>query len=89
MFYPLEKKKLFHGRPHYHFILDFIHNFNLFLFLLFFNELLHLLGPPQMPPNHGHNPAQGGPHLIHSGMQGMPGLHPQVSGTPPGMFMPG
>lgn len=47
-------------------------------------------GPPQMPPNHGHNPAQGAPHLIHSGMQGMPASlhHPQVPGTPPGMFMP-
>ncbi|CAL1531949.1 unnamed protein product [Lymnaea stagnalis] len=41
-------------------------------------------GPPQMPPNHGPNPNQGGHHIIHSGM---PGLHQQVSGSQPSMYM--
>ncbi|RUS78087.1 hypothetical protein EGW08_014167 [Elysia chlorotica] len=43
-------------------------------------------GPPQMPPNHGHNPNQGGPHLLQHGMPA--GLHQSVAGSQPGMFMP-
>ncbi|GFO01159.1 ataxin-2 [Plakobranchus ocellatus] len=43
-------------------------------------------GPPQMPPNHGHNPNQGGPHLLQHGMPA--GLHQQVAGSQPGMYMP-
>ncbi|GFR60979.1 ataxin-2 [Elysia marginata] len=43
-------------------------------------------GPPQMPPNHGHNPNQAGPHLLQHGMPA--GLHQSVAGSQPGMFMP-
>ncbi|XP_055861718.1 ataxin-2-like isoform X2 [Biomphalaria glabrata] len=41
-------------------------------------------GPPQMPPNMGPNPNQGGHHIIHSPM---PGIHQQVSSSP-SMYMP-
>ncbi|KAH9525709.1 hypothetical protein Btru_002124 [Bulinus truncatus] len=42
-------------------------------------------GPPQMPPSLGPNHNQGGHHIIHSAM---PGIHQQVSGSQPSMYMP-
>lgn len=42
-------------------------------------------GPPQMPPTHGHNPNQGGPHLLQHGMPA--GLHQSVAGSQQGMFL--